>query len=179
MKTTKKTVCKSKKRFKKKKILKFSHTISQKRKNVGKQPSIKKNKKKKFLKFSQAISKIKKNVIGKQPSTVGQAIKIALKSAKAMKEKMKPDRVVNIPKTGGILPLIPIFAGLSALGTMSGGAAAIAKAVNDAKSAKQQLEEAKRHNKSMEAIAVGKGLFLKPYKSGLGLFLHPANKKKI
>lgn len=89
-----------------------------------------------------------------------------------IKKTIRPARVIPIPKTGGILPLIPIFAGLSALGALAGGASQIAKVVNETKSAKQQLEEANRHNKTMEAIALrGKGLYLKPYKSGLGLFL--------
>lgn len=95
-----------------------------------------------------------------------------ISTIKKMHKKVKPPRVIEVPKTGGILPLIPIFAGLSALGALSGGAAGIAKAVNDAKAAKQELEESQRHNKTMEAIALrGKGLYLKPYKSGLGLFL--------
>lgn len=133
----------------------------------------KKHGKKKTMGFKQAVSKIKKQIHGGRPKTVGDAIKIALKSAKSMKKKIKGTRIIQVPKTGGILPLIPIFAGLSALGTLTGGAAAVAKAVNSAKTAKQQLEEAQRHNKSMEAIALGKGLFLRPYKSGMGLFLYP------
>ena len=48
------------------------------------------------------------------------------------------------------LPLIPIFAGLSALGALSGGAVGIAKAMNSAKAARQQLDEAQRHNKTMQ-----------------------------
>lgn len=85
-------------------------------------------------------------------------------------------RIIEIPKTGGFLPLIPIFAGLSALGALSGGAAGIAKAVQDAKAAQQQLKESERHNKTMEAIAMGKGLYLKPYRKGLGLYLKPYRK---
>lgn len=61
------------------------------------------------------------------------------------------------------------MASLGAIGSISSGAAAIAKAVNAAKNAKLQLEEATRHNKNMEAIAMGKGLYLKPYKKGFGL----------
>ena len=55
--------------------------------------------------------------------------------------------------------LIPLSAGLSATGALAGGAAGIAKAVNDAKAVKQQLEENKRHNKTMESIMLGNGLF--------------------
>lgn len=134
-------------------------------------------KQQKLIGFTKAIGRIKKQVLKKNPNTLGDAIKIALKSAKNMKKRIKSPRIIKVPKTGGILPLIPIFAGLSALGTLSGGAAAIAKTVNDAKSAKQQLEEAKRHNRKIESIAVGgRGLYLRPYKTGLGLFLRPPSK---
>lgn len=155
-------------------------SIGRRKKSIGgrrKKTKNVKSKNKKPIRFNRAVSRIKKHVLEGKPNTVADAIKIALKSAKSMEKKIKPTRIVNVPKTGGILPLIPIFAGLSALGTLTGGAAAIAKAVNSVKSAKEELEEAKRHNKSMEAIAIGKGLYLRPYKTGLGLFLHPAKAK--
>lgn len=69
---------------------------------------------------------------------------------------IKPTHIVNVLKTGGIFPLIPIFAVLSALVTLTGEAAAITKAVSSAISAKEQVEKAKRHNKSIEAIALRK-----------------------
>ena len=64
-----------------------------------------------------------------------------------------------------------MFAGLSATGALAGGAAGVAKAVNEAREARDQLQKSKRHN-TMEAIALGKGLYLKPYKTGLGLYLN-------
>lgn len=85
-------------------------------------------------------------------------------------------RVLPLPKSGGFLPFLPIFAGLSAIGSVAGGAAGIAKAVTEARDAKRRLIELQRHNKSMEDIALhsGKGLFLKPYpKGGLGLYMKP------
>ena len=87
------------------------------------------------------------------------------------KLNIKPTRIVKIPKRGGLLPLIPIFAGLSAVGAITGGAAGVAKAVTGARSAKNQLEESQRQNNTMEAIAMGKGMYLRPYGTGLGLFL--------
>lgn len=93
----------------------------------------------------------------------------AVKSAK----NIKPSRIIPLPKTGGILPLIPIFAGLSALGALAGGASSIATAVNKAKAAQQKLSEDERHNKQMESIALGKGLRVKRHKKGYGLFLQP------
>lgn len=132
------------------------------------------------ISLSRAISKAKKELKGKQFQSLNQSIKTALntirKSGKVLPTKK---RVIPIPKTGGFLPLIPLFAGLSALGALGGGAAGIAKAVNDAKAAKQKLEEAKRHNEMMESIAIGKkgsGLYLKPFKTGCGLYLKPYSK---
>ncbi|XP_050065801.1 uncharacterized protein LOC126554820 [Aphis gossypii] len=47
--------------------------------------------------------------------------------------KTKVPRIVNIPKKGGALPLIPIFAGLSALGALTGGVANVVKVANEFK----------------------------------------------
>lgn len=152
------------------------------KKKVGGKTKVMKRKlhirQKKKMCLTKVIKQIKKHILHQKPDTMKDAIHIALKAANNFKEKIKPNqsRVVPIPKIGGVLPLIPIFAGLSALGTLSGGAAAIAKAVNDARSAKQQLNESQRHNKTMETIAMGKGMYLKPYKKGMGLFLKPYHK---
>lgn len=125
-----------------------------------------------------------------KPTSIADASILALKAAKAAvnthKIYGKPNgelpRVIPVPKIGGILPLIPVFAGLSALGALMGGSAGIASAVNSASKAKKEYNELKRHNESMEAIALGNtrkggtGLFLKPYKNGLGLYLTPYSK---
>lgn len=119
----------------------------------------------------------------KKPGSLKEAIQLALGATrnvfKGKRKCTRTPRVIPIPRIGGVLPLIPIFAGLSALGALTGGTAGIAKAVNDASKAKQQLEESKRHNQTMEAIALGKsgkGLYLKPYRKGLGLYVNPPSK---
>lgn len=77
----------------------------------------------------------------------------------------------DVAKKGGFIFTIPALLGAAgAIGSLAGGAAGIATAVNKKKSDDKLLQEAKRHNKAME----GKGLFLKPYKSGKGLFLKPS-----
>lgn len=126
--------------------------------------------------FKSFISNTRKAVNQSKPITLKDTIQIALKAARKNKKKKK----INLPrvvplnyKIGGILPLIPIFAGLSALGALSGGAAGIASAVNKVKSAKKELNEMKRHNRTIESIAIGKGLYLAPYKKGSGLYLKP------
>lgn len=109
---------------------------------------------------------------------------IALKAARRFikeaggKRNIRTPRIIPIPKVGGILPLIPIFAGLSALGSLASTAAGIAKAVNDTKKGREELAEANRHNRSMEAIAMksGKGMYMKPYRKGLGLYLKQNSK---
>lgn len=111
------------------------------------------------------------------------ALHAAKKSLKTVggKQKIRTPRIIPIPKVGGILPLLPIFAGLSALGTLAGGAAGVAKVIHDVRSGRQQLAEAERHNRNMEAIAIGKsgkGIHLKPYRSGLGLYLKPYSSSK-
>lgn len=133
----------------------------------------------------QAIQNAKQKIKLNNPTTFNDATKTALAAAKQVVTKKIPKknladklpRVIPIPKVGGVLPLIPIFAGLSALGALMGGSASIANAVITANSAKNRLKEAHRHNETMEAIALGRpvhtgnGLFLTPYKKGYGLYV--------
>lgn len=123
-------------------------------------------------------------MIKQNPKTMRDAVNVAIHAAESsMKnnnnnKKFKPiQRIIPVPKIGGVLPFIPIFAGLSALGALTGGSAAVANAVITANDAKHRLKENERHNQMMEAIALGKnrqgdGVYLKPYKNGLGLYTH-------
>lgn len=122
--------------------------------------------------FKSSVNKLKSVLRKIKPKNNKHAIELAYLAAKKIFHKnnrVKLPRIIPIPKTGGILPLIPIFAGLSALGSLAGGVGGIAKAVNDYKSAQKNLAESERHNKTMESIALGKGLYIKPYKKGKGL----------
>ncbi|KYN29161.1 hypothetical protein ALC57_01408 [Trachymyrmex cornetzi] len=58
-----------------------------------------------------------------------------------------------------VLPLLGV------LGSLIGGTAGVAKAVNDSKTAQRQLEDLQRHNHVME----GRGVYLAPYKRGQGV----------
>lgn len=140
----------------------------------------KKKKKEPKRKCFNSLLNVANKVIKKKKLT-GSSILAAVKSAKQFKKQnnISLPRVIPIPKTGGVLPLIPIFAGLSALGALSGGISNIIKNVKDVNIAKSVLAEKKRHNQNMEAIAIGKkgsGLYLKPYKQGYGLYLRPYSK---
>jgi hypothetical protein len=89
------------------------------------------------------------------------------------KKKIALPRIIPIPKIGNGLPLIPIFAGLSAVGALASGASDIYKNYKLMKKAGEELEEAKRHNRQMEKIVIGNGLYIKPYRNGYGLYLKP------
>lgn len=121
------------------------------------------------------IIRAAKTSMGSGSNSISAALKSARQAVKEAggKKKVKTPRVLPVPqKIGGFLPfLIPLFAGLSATGALAGGAAGIAKAIQNANAAQRALAESQRHNQTMEAIAVGKGLYLKPYKKGLGLHL--------
>lgn len=145
---------------------------------------IRKGLKKKMIAFGSGIvhkarEAIKNGVTGNDLEKAAKiALSVARQSIKASggRKNIRTPRILPIPKTGGIIPLIPLFAGLSALGSFAGGAAGIAKVITDVKKGRKDLEEATRHNKTMEAIALGKrgsGLYLRPYRKGLGLYLNP------
>lgn len=126
----------------------------------------------------QLMTKAKSVVKSKKPETLQSAIKLALSETrknlprKNAATNFSSTRVIPVPKTGGVLPfLVPLFAGLSALGALGGGASGVAKAISNANTARKHLEESQRHNKQMETIAMGKGLYLKPYRKGLGLYM--------
>lgn len=141
-----------------------------------------------FKKSSEAIKPFKRklDVSLKEGSRIAlTAAKAAVRDAGGVKRIRRSGgvpRVLPLPKSGGILPLIPIFAGLSALGTLAGGAAGISKAVTSAKEAREKLAEDHRHNRMLEAIALGgkkgSGLYLKPYKKGLGVYLKQQQQSK-
>lgn len=119
--------------------------------------------------FQSVARKARAAIMKAKPKNIDSAIKVAVKTFKKS-PKVKVPRVLPLVK-GGVLPLIPIFSGLAALGALAGGASQIARTVKEAQDAKAQLQEATRHNRQMEAIAIGKGLFLKTHKKGYGLYL--------
>lgn len=130
--------------------------------------------------FAKAVRSARKALHKNKPNSMNDAIEIARKNVKStfrginkFERKQSIPRIIPIPKVGGFLPLVPILTALGALGGIASGGSAIAKAINNAKSAREQLAEATRHNRYMESIAMGKGLYLKPYKKGYGLYLQP------
>lgn len=153
-----------------------------------KKKNLKRKPKKQQVALSTLIKNARKAIDKHKPSNTNLAIKVAMAAVKKMKAKksVKTPRIINLPTdigptaTGGILPLIPIFAGLSALGAMTSSAASINNAINQARRGQRELEESKRHNGAMEAIAIGnksgKGFNLRTHKKGNGFYLTPYSK---
>lgn len=142
---------------------------------------------KKSYTFNGVVKHTKETIKRTKPKSADQILNCALGAAKRItkssKKKVAVPRIIRLPKTGGLLPLVPIFAGLSALGTLTGGSAALVRAIGAASEAKKDFNESRRHNKQMEAIAIGKspngsGLYLRPFKTGLGLYLNPYPQSK-
>lgn len=137
----------------------------------------KKNGKKKAITLKKIIKDAGTAMKKGKPISIDSAIKAALVSVNKSKsgKLINPQqRIIKMPSiSGGVLPLIPIFAGLSALGSIVGSTTSILKAISEYKDAHKQLEESKRHNQTMESIAIGKGFYLRPYKSGRGFYLKP------
>lgn len=122
--------------------------------------------------FKCAVSAAKKSMKNKKGESdvkkLAKTCVVAAKKAISRKKKTKTPRIIPIPRKGGVLPLIPIFAGLSALGSLTGGIASVVKTVNDMRSNRDK------------PIHLGKGLYLTPYKNntyqikkGDGLYLAP------
>lgn len=135
--------------------------------------------------FKKAIKEARNAIrhpITEDPNAIAiTALQAAKKVIKNKRKNIAIPRVIPLPKVGGFLPLLPILAVLSAVGSLSGGAAGVVKAINDSRVAKQQLEENKRHNQALEGIKIkqGNGLYLQPYKKGFGLFLKPQATKNF
>ncbi|KYQ52679.1 hypothetical protein ALC60_08211 [Trachymyrmex zeteki] len=107
-------------------------------------------------------------------TAVWVAMKAKTKIGMGLKTKKKPmkKRILSIAKRSSIIP-IPILPLLGVIGSLIGGAAGVAKAINDNKAAQRQLEELKRHNRVME----GHGVYLAPYEHGRGVSMKKIKKK--
>jgi len=106
--------------------------------------------------------------------------RIAVKSAGG-KDHVQIPRIIPVSKTDVFIQFFPaIFAGLSAIGGLAGGASSVIKMVKETNQARDRLLETERHNKAIEKIALkgkaGWGLYMKKYKSGFGLYISKPSK---
>lgn len=155
-------------------------TTKLKRKLTGKglSKNIKKKKQNPQISFSSLIKNAKLAIKQSKPDTIHSAIKTAISTTKQNKKgkRIREPRTIKLPSVrGGVLPLVPIFAGLGALGSIIGSSAGIVNAIKQTRRGQMELDENKRHNQAMEAIAVGnkngKGFYLHSNKKGNGYYL--------
>ena len=107
--------------------------------------------------LEKKLRKIIDEGTSKTATVKGKRVYASKKSLKEIREQ---------EKEGGIFPLIPIFAGLAAAGSVAGGTAAIANAVNSKKSQDAQLEQERAHDTRVEQLLKGEGLQLPEYQKG-------------
>lgn len=141
-----------------------------------KKPTKKKSTKtKKAITFKKMIAHTKKTLKTVNPRSADQILDTALIAAKTLNHNkiISKPRIIPIPKTGGILPLVPIFAGLSALGSLVGGAANMIKAIKSTDDGKKDLKNGRARTIMVGKSKIGEGMYLKPYKRGYGLYLKP------
>jgi len=100
----------------------------------------------------------------KAKTKIGMGMKLKKKTTR---KKATKKRILPTAKRDGALSFLPM---LGALGSLIGGTASVAKAVNDSKAMRRQLEKLQRHDRAMEQ---GRGLYLASYKYGCGLYLSP------
>ena len=117
------------------------------------------------------------NLVGDIPILLNKSQKTKVLKSLNMKHgcdlNLSKTQIQQLTKHGGFLPLLPlILGGLSAIGSLAAGGSQIAKAINQSKSNKLQLDETKRHNEMIENKLI-KGSSYKVCKScnGKGLFL--------
>lgn len=125
----------------------------------------------KRLSFQRLVKNARIAIRKSKPQTINEAISTALQSVKKTRKGKKvdaPKRIIQLPKSGGILPIVPILAGLSALGSVASSAVGVYKTINEIRNANKRIAERNENN-----VKVGNGLYLKPYKGGNGLYLQP------
>lgn len=119
--------------------------------------------------FKKLLQVAKRSVAKKKLATLEDTASAALGAVQraVAKKKYRTPRIIPIPKTGGALPLIPILAGISALGGAASG-------IENIVSAAKNIIGNRKNSSSEKKTQVGNGLYLGPYrKTGLGLYLAP------
>jgi hypothetical protein len=156
------------KKIKKKRVTKTKTPATTKRQPI--------RRKKKCCSFKSLVSKTKKQIKATNPKTADDMVKAAMSAAKEITIQSNgvvsgQPRIIPIPKSGGVLPLVPIFAGLSALGSLAGGASAIYNALRSTKESRQGGMG--KNGITIGKSARGEGVYLRPYKKGYGIYLKP------
>jgi hypothetical protein len=105
----------------------------------------------------------KKNFInGTIPLPLSKAEEMNVKNNKTFHYNLSKKKIELLDKESGFLPIL--LAGLAALAGVTGAASGVAKTILDKKANDEKIAEEQRHNKAMEDVAKGEGLYMNPYK---------------
>lgn len=140
-------------------------------------------KKTKRVAFNMLVRNARAAIKKSKPANVEATVRVAVEAVKRSKhgKQVKMPRIIKMPpRMGGSLALVPIFTGLSALGSIPGGEKGIINAINQCMLAKNEFEGQK--HRGVDAIAIGnhkKGgsFYLHAGKSGKGFYLSSAKPK--
>lgn len=132
--------------------------------------------KKKCCSFKSLVSDTWKKTKSAKPKTSDDIVRAAISAAEEIALEnsggvSRQPRIIPIPKTGGVLPLVPIFAGLSALGSLAGGASAVYNALRSTKENRDSGANMGKRGVEIGKSARGDGVFLRPYKKGYGIYV--------
>ena len=132
----------------------------------------------KGLSLNQIISRARKPIKGvnRKNSDIHSLINrslAAIRKIKVKKSHSRKLRVIPVPKTGGAIPLIPILAALSHVGSLVGGVSSIVNAIKNIKSVRDEHKTQQGSGiVSLRSYQLGRGLTLHPYKKGLGIAIN-------
>lgn len=144
------------------------------RRSKKKKTSKKRSRKTKSFASIVKAAKIKLRLCkGKKANCVNGIVSTALAAARECNNKsnspIAQPRIIPIPKTGGLLPIVPAMAALSAIGALAKGVPTIINALGN-------INDARKKIFGNAAVPIGSGLYLKPYRKGYGLYLQPFKK---
>lgn len=129
------------------------------------------------MSFANAVKVARLALTKNKKKNLRSAVYTALGAVKKIRKRVQYPRrrVIPIPKTGGSIPLVPLFSVLETLGSLGGSAAGVIKTINEAKLARDKLIEDIRHKNALKTRSIGSGLYIKPYKNGCGLDIGSKN----
>lgn len=129
--------------------------------------------------FNSIVKNAKKTMrMARCPNDV---VNYALAAAKYHKKEHKSiphPRIIPVPKTGGILSVIPVLATISALGGLKGGSNGILRAADAVVKSRKNLKKCSKYDKITHVFPIGmshsnQDIYLEKYKNGFGLFFMP------
>lgn len=122
-------------------------------------------KKTKQVAFNTLVKSARAAIKKSNPIDAEAAVRVAVDAVKRSKhgKQVKKPRIIQVPThVGGSLALIPIFSGLSVLGSIRGGRKGVIKAVNQCMDGVKEQHS----NGKIDAITIGN------HKKGGGIHLH-------